>query len=308
MELATEHLERYRAIIPEWEAFLESLQHPLPTVLWTNTLRITPEELVAILREEGIAVTPLPWYPGAFRVQSEHPSPGTTWAYFAGLFHIQEEVSLLPPYLLQPQPNERILDLCAAPGNKTAQIAVMMENTGTVVANDHNRHRVGAIRAVVDRLGLINVSILVSDGTSFSPRNGTFDRVLVDVPCSCEGTSRKTPTVLAQCSLHFSERLAKRQLLLLKRAVEVCRPGGIIAYSTCTYAPEENEMVVDQVLQLFPEQLEILPITIPNFTFSPGLTAWQGHELNRNLRHTLRVYPHQNDTGGFYVALLRKRQ
>jgi len=106
----------------------------------------------------------------------------------------------------------------------------------------------------------------------------------------------------------FSERLARRQLLLLKRAVEVCRPGGIIAYSTCTYAPEENEMVVDQILQLFPEQLEILPVTISNFTFSPGLTTWQGYQLHPHLRHTMRIYPHQNDTGGFYVALLRKRQ
>ncbi len=308
MEIATTALDRYRAIIPEWDLFLERLAHPLPTVLWTNTLRITPSHLAQLLRAEGIELKPLPWYPPAFRVLQAPTAIGNTWEYYAGLFHIQEEVSLLPVALLNPQPGERILDLCAAPGNKTAQMAVAMHNEGTVVANDHNRHRIGAIRAVVDRLGLINVSILVSDGTSFSPRNGNFDKVLVDVPCSCEGTSRKSPGVLAQCSVAFSERLAKRQRLLLKRAVELCRPGGLIAYSTCTYAPEENEMVVDSILQLFGAQLEVVPITIDRFTFSPGLTQWQGQSFSETLRYTMRVYPHQNDTGGFYVALLRKTQ
>lgn len=302
------HFERYRDIIQSWEQFIEYSLKPLPTVIWTNTLRITTQRLQELLQQDGVILRTVSWVDTAFRVESSPVSLGTLWEYWAGLYHIQEEVSLLPPYILKPQPGERILDMCAAPGNKTAQMAVLMENTGTIVANDNNRKRIGAIRALADRMGLINISVIVSDGTSFSFKNGQFDRILVDVPCSCEGNSRKTPSVLEECSLQFSLRLAKRQTLLLKRAVELCKPGGIIIYSTCTYAPEENEGVVNAVLNLFPDKLEMLPITIPAFQTAPGLTSWQGQQYSQELQYSIRVYPHLNDTGGFYVALLRKKQ
>ncbi len=121
-----ESFERYRPIIDDWQAFRLALQRPLPAAIWTNTLKAGPERVAGILRADGIPSEPLSWRPGAFKLLAQDGKPGNHWGFLGGLYHVQEEVSLLPVLLLDPQPGERILDLCAAPGNKTAQIAVAM--------------------------------------------------------------------------------------------------------------------------------------------------------------------------------------
>jgi hypothetical protein len=144
------------------------------------------------------------------------------------------------------------------------------------------------------------------DGTAYPRAAGEFDCVLVDVPCSCEGTSRRFPGVLkrAPCQ-HIPKRFHKQQLLL-ESAVRRCRVGGRILYSTCTYAPEENEAVVDAVLRKMPGVVRILPISLTGLKTSPGLTRWAGETFQDDLKHTIRIWPHLNDTGGFYIALLKK--
>ena len=297
---------RYRSIVDDWHAFLETLARPLPTVIWANTLRILPEALASLLAEEGIDVTPLSWYPGAFRV-APGARPGRTWAYKVGLFHIQEEVSLLPVVLLDPHPNERILDLCAAPGSKTAQMAVRLGNQGTIIANDIGFDRMRALRHVLERLGVVNVSTLVRDGANLPRAVGMFDRILVDAPCSCEGTSRKNPEVLGTCGLGFSLQHQGVQKALLRKAVQLCRPGGRIVYATCTYAPEENEAVVDAILTEFgDERVRMLPAQVPGFRTAPALTEWNGQRFHPSLERAIRVWPHHNDTGGFFIAVLEK--
>jgi NOL1/NOP2/sun family putative RNA methylase len=297
---------RYRPIIDNWMAFQEALLRPLPTCIWANTLRVKPERLAKLLANDGISLRPLRWHPTAFRL-SDDISPGRRWEYLAGLFHVQEEVSMLPVVLLDPQPGERILDLCAAPGNKTAQCAVAMANSGTILANDRAFRRLRAARNAIERLGLANVSTLVYDGTSLPSSVGRFDRVLVDVPCSAEGTSRKRPQILNQTSLDHSLRWQGIQLALLRRAVQLCRPGGRIIYATCTYAPEENEAVVDQVLrELGPDILRVTPASIPGLECSPGLTHWKDQQFDPSLHMAKRIWPHQNDSGGFFVVVLQK--
>ena len=301
---------RYQDIIDDWDAFLDALRRPLPSVLWTNTLRADAQELERWMDRLGLARQPLGWCPGAWRARDlDEAALGATFPYMVGLCHLQEEVSLLPSYLLDPQPHERILDTCAAPGGKTAHIAVQMGLHGTVVANDKSFGRLRALRAIVDRLGLIQVTMTSWDATSLPREMGRFDRVLADVPCSCEGTSRKNGAVVDQGIVRDFEPLAKVQRAILRRALQLVRPGGRVVYSTCSYAPEENELVVHEVLtQLGQGGARIIPAprALPGLRHQPGLTWWAGRALLPELRHALRVYPHHQDSGGFFVAVLER--
>lgn len=299
--------DRYRPIVDEWDAFAAALHEPLPTCIWTNTLRTTSDALYTRLIAEGLHPERLAWYNDAFRLASSD-RPGSTFAYTQGLFHIQEEVALLPPLILAPPPDAYGLDLCAAPGNKTAQLAVLMGNTGRLIANDRSAHRLRVLATTIRRLGLTNTVGVSCDATAYPTAEPYFDFVMADVPCSCEGTSRKHPSVIADASPEQSHRLARTQVAVLERAVQVCKPGGRIVYATCTYAPEENEGVVHTVLQrMSTAVLRIVPWEMPEFVTASGLTSWNETTFHDDLRHTRRIWPHHNDTGGFYIALLEKR-
>lgn len=295
-------MERYRDLVDDWSAFIDSLQRPLPTCLWTNTLRCTARSLQEILREEGLQPDPLSWNPATFRIQP-CDRLGTRWWYMAGLCHSQEEVSLLPVELLDCQPGQRVLDLCAAPGGKTARMALALNNRGTIVANDPQPGRMNMLRSNLKRLGILNVTTVLRDGGSFPRRAGGFDRILVDAPCSCEGTVRKHPgTVLGE-----PRRPVRQQEAFLATAARLCRPGGRIVYSTCTFAPEENEAVVHAILQRSEgKDLRVVRPVLPDFKFSPGVTEWEGVQFHPSLADTFRVWPHHNDSGGFFVAVLEK--
>ncbi|MCC5811543.1 MAG: RsmB/NOP family class I SAM-dependent RNA methyltransferase [Ectothiorhodospiraceae bacterium] len=303
--LAERVCERYREVVDDWPALVETLLRPLPVTLWANPLRLSRERLVELLARSGIHARPLEWSESALELDPG-ARPGLHWGFFAGLFQVQEAVSMLPVQLLDPQPGERVLDLCAAPGNKTAQIAVAMRNTGTVVANDLNRGRVPAIRQTVKRLGLMNVAVTVKDGQGLTARAGLFDRVLVDAPCTCEGTFRKVrvPQVVTD---RFRESTTRTQRRLLERAVALVRPGGRVVYSTCTFSPEENEAVVDAVIGASGGTMRLLPASIPGFPTGQGLTSWQGRRFDPQLSLAMRIWPHHANTGGFFVAVLEKR-
>ena len=299
------YFERYKDFIDDWDGFLAAVKRPLPTTIWANPLKIPPDRLQTLLAEGGVNLQPISWYPGAFRLP-EGMMPGLRWEYVAGLYQVQEEVALLPALLLNPQPGERVLDMCAAPGNKTAQIGVMMQNRGTLIANDRSSGRMRAARDVLNRVGLVNVATMTHDGGNLPGDMGLFDKIMVDVPCTCEGTCRKDPGVLSRLSVGASKKMARTQLALLRKAVQLCRPGGRIVYATCTFAPEENELVVDAILREAGDALRLLRSNIPGLVTLPGLTEWQGKTLHPELRHASRIWPHQNDTGGFFVALLEK--
>lgn len=302
----TDAFARYRPIIDDWQAFCDAVARPLPTCVWTNTLRTTPERLAEWMRAGGYSPEPVSWYPGAFKLAHDI-SPGNRLEYVAGLYHVQEEVSLVPPVLLDAKCDERVLDLCAAPGNKTVQLAVAMQNRGSLVANDRNVFRLRALRRAIDRLGVANVSMTAYDGANFPRESGQFDKVLVDAPCSCEGTSRKKPEVVHTASIDYFNHLEGPQLALLRQAVRRCRVGGLIVYSTCTYAPEENELIVNDLLEeCGANALRLLPARIDGLSCSPGITCWDGRQLSEDLSRTMRLWPHQNDTGGFFVAVLEK--
>jgi len=296
-----EAFTRYRGIVDDWGAFQAAIRRPLPRTIWTNTQRLTPAQLRSLLR---VPMEPLPWWPSAFRVPDTFTA-GHHWAYLAGLFNIQEEVSMLPPRALDLQPGERILDLCAAPGNKTAQLGVGLGPEGTVIANDRSIKRMRAASHAFERLGLLNVATTTLDAIRFPRPQRLFDKVLADVPCSAEGTCRKSSR-RREVRAEESEKLSRTQIAILRRAVALCRVGGRIVYSTCTFAPEENECVVDTVLRESGGALRLRSAHPQGFHASTGLVRWRGREFDPSLRQALRVWPHQRDTGGFFVAVLER--
>jgi len=300
---------RYRPIVDNWDAFEEVLLLPLPLTFYTNTQRVSPNALLSILAEEGIQAEALSWNDQAFKLVAGK-TLGASWSFLAGLYHIQEEVSMLPVTLLDPRVGERILDLCAAPGSKTIQILLAMKNEGTVVANDRNLGRLRVVNRNLNRLGLISSAVTACDGTNYPKAAGSFDRILVDAPCSAQGISRKIPRAMKHWSdIGNSMKLGRIQKALLRKAFQLCEPGGRIVYSTCTYAPEENESVVNAILEeLGPRGLELIPARISGFHCAEGLTEWQGQHFSSELRQTMRVWPHLNDSGGFLSRISKSRK
>ncbi len=296
--------QRYQEICPDWPAFVESLERPLPTTLWVNTRAIPSAALFDLMQWPLEKITALTWRPDAFRIPEEW-KPGKQPEYLAGFYHLQEEVSMIPPLLLDPQPGERVLDLCAAPGNKTMQIALAMQNQGTVVGHDWNFNRLRILRSHSQRLGFSIISTSLGNGAHFKGADGFFDRVLVDVPCSCEGTVRKNPRIMYHQQEPGTLLYNGLQLAILQKAVNACRPGGRIVYSTCTFRPEENEVVIDLILKANPN-LRVKPVTIPGLEYSQGLTQFENQTFDPSVAGAIRIWPHQNDSGGFFICVLEK--
>ncbi len=299
------NLDRYRDLVDDFAAFAAASVAPLPRVAWANPYRITPAGLAARLAAAGADPVPIPWVDGVFRVNAG-ARVGLSFEFKTGLCHVQEEVSLVPPVLLAARPGDRVLDTCAAPGGKAARIALAVGPTGTVVANDRSARRLAAVKSLVERIGLTNVVATLGNAAGLPRRFGAFDRVLADVPCSAEGTSRKSPGVLTRFPIEDRDRLTSLQTDILHRAFRVCRPGGRIVYSTCTYAPEENEAVVDAVLARAEGCLAMIDASVPGLDASPGVTEWAGRRFDPSLRRASRFWPHANDTGGFFVAVMEK--
>jgi len=299
-------LERYESLVDDPDAFRAACDRPLPSVVRVNTIKATAERVRAALDAEGVAHEPTDWHPGVLRLTDD--SPGHNWPHAHGWIHGQEEVSNLPALVLDPQPGDRVWDACAAPGSKTTQLAALMEDSGLLVGNDNNLGRLSALRHNAERLGVTNLVVTNQDARNFSLKPlgegqdagiDAFDRVLVDAPCSCEGTIRKNPDAFDTWSLDHVHSVAGVQKGILRRAVQATRPGGTVVYSTCTFAPEENEAVLDHVLDA--EDCRLVDFEAP-LDGVPGVTEWAGDEYDPSVAKALRIYPHHNDTGGFFCA------
>lgn len=294
--------ERYRPVIPDFPAFLTTLQMPQPTHLRINPFRVKREEFQQAMAEQGYRLTPVTQIPDVFRWESAS-GPGSTLEYFRGWYQVQGLTSMLPPLVLDPQPGERLLDMCAAPGGKTTYLAQLTRNRALIVANDVSHHRIGILRSHSDRLGITSMVVTRYQGQSF-PMRMLFDRILLDPPCSAEGTYRTGRRPPLTTNLQVSYRLQRLQQMLLRRALELLRPGGTLVYSTCTYAPEENEAVLQPAIEA--GQAELIPIDIP-FPRAPGLEVWNGQRFHPSLKQAARFYPHLIDSWGFFIARLRKQ-
>lgn len=254
------------------------------------------------LEELGFELSPVPGLPDFFRVERGPYSPSKTLEHWLGWFYIQESVMGLPPLALDPKPGERVLDLCAAPGGKTSHLADLMCGGGTVVAVEPSRDRLKKLVGNLYRLGLAEVLVVAADGRTF-PRGATFDRVMVDVPCSAQGTLRRKGGKLPTRPPEFAAYITRVQEALLRRAAELVRPGGTIVYATCTFDPEENEAVVSRVLQDLPLEVESIDLPLPH---EPGVTEFGNQKFDPRLRRAWRVYPHHLDSGGLFMVRLKR--
>ena len=295
-------LERYRAIIPDWEGFRETILRRDPPTIRVRTGRISVAVLRDRLQAQGFVLSEVEGLPEFLRVIGGPHSVADTLENWLGLFYIQQASTGVAAPLLAPRPGERVLDLCAAPGGKTTHIADLMQDRGCIVAVDRNENRIRALLGNMYRTVHPNVLVVAGDGRSL-PDGALFDRVLVDAPCSAEGTLRRKGGKPRGQTAKFRRQVPLRQEALLRRAIALTRPGGTILYSTCTFAPEENEAVVDRVLRDAPVTLEPITIEAPH---APGLTSFEDQRFDRSLAGACRIYPHHFDSGGLFLARLRR--
>ncbi|TKR28237.1 RsmB/NOP family class I SAM-dependent RNA methyltransferase [Natronomonas salsuginis] len=298
-----EPLSRYDPIVGDPSAFHSACERPLPSVVRVNEIKATPDRVRRAFDEADVEYAPVDWHDGLFRL-GDGESPGNSWPFVHGWVYGQEEVSAVPAIALDPSPGERVLDCCAAPGSKTTQLAARMDDRGTLVGNDNNLGRLSALRSNAERCGVTNLVVTRQDARNFSLKPfgaEPFDRTLVDVPCSCEGTIRKNPDAVDSWSMDHVEGIAGVQKGILERSIEITRPGGTVVYSTCTFAPEENEAVLQYALDRTGCRLVEYDLPLEHVS---GLVEWDDETFDESMRKAKRIYPHHNDTGGFFCAKL----
>ena len=295
-------LTRYRDVIPGWESFLTAAVEPEPTVFRVRVGRISEAALCERLERQGFRVRPVEGLPTFFQVE-DGPFPVTlSFEHWHGLIYVQQASTGAAAPALGAKPGERVLDLCSAPGGKTTHIAEMMEDRGCLVASEIDERRIRGLLGNVYRLGHPNILVVAGDGRNF-PEGALFDRVLVDAPCSGEGTLRRRAGKPPNQSKSFLGYVTTTQRALLEKAIQLTRPGGTILYVTCTFAPEENEAVVSAVLGDGAVEIEPLDLPIPH---APGLTAFGEQRFDPRMVAAARIYPHHLDSGGLFMAKLKR--
>lgn len=298
-------LKRYRGIVDDWEGLIQSVNEPLPTSIWVNPFRSTRSNLVNWLQSLHVKCEIQKWNDIGILISGGF-NPGLGLPFLLGHYHIQEEVSMLPVYLSEVWNHSRLLDLCAAPGNKTVLASVLMQENGDIVGNDRSSARLQILKRAMARLGLGNISICAQNAGRFQYGEDPFDLIFADVPCSCEGTLRKNKNLFYELT-PYSASLISTQRFILGRAMDLCPKNGQIVYSTCTFAPEENESNLNWALQRGRGKFRIKPVTVPeNFQYSKGIRFWEGVEFSLELENCIRVWPHENNTGGFFVGVLER--
>ena len=269
----------------EYPAFLESLERPRAVALRFNPLKGEKPEL-------PFAGDPVPWEPMGY-YYDPGARPGLHPYHEAGVYYLQEASAMAPVTLLDPQPGECICDLCAAPGGKTTQIAGRMASRGFLLCNEINPKRARILSRNIERMGVANALVTNEHPQNLAQRYPEmFDRVLIDAPCSGEGMFRKEEAAVTDWSPETVQMCADRQAEILHTGAALVRPGGRLVYSTCTFAPEENEQAVEKFLQTHPE------FTAENVE-APWFTA--------GVQGTYRMWPHKLLGEGHFAAVLRKR-
>jgi len=302
-------LERLQRILTPEDAAstLLSFQQPRVITLRINRLKTTARQLLQELMDHHFEVKPVTWYTDAFIL-----TKGTlrelqlTPAYRDGHLYIQELSSMVPVLMLAPRPDEKVLDLTAAPGSKTGQIAGLMENTGKILANDVSRTRFFKMKANLETLGVRNVEYSVAKGENVGRRlAGQFDRVLLDAPCSGEGRFHIADTAsFSEWKVSKMKGLVPRQKMLFYSAWQALKPGGTLVYSTCTYAPEENEGILDWAIEKF-QDLELLPVELDIPNRREGISQWSKRPFADAVKKALRIIP-DGSMEGFFVAKMKK--
>lgn len=288
--------------------FFEANEIARPITIRTNTLKTRRRDLAQALVNRGVNLQPIgSWTKVGLQIFDSQVPIGATPEYLAGNYILQAASSFLPVIALDPQENERILDMAAAPGGKTTYISALMKNTGCVFANDANKARTKSLIANIHRLGCTNTIVCNYDAREFPKVIGGFDRILLDAPCSGTGVIGKDQSVKVSRTEKDFMQIPHLQKQLLLSAIDSVdsnsKTGGVIVYSTCSVAVEEDEMVVDYALRKRPNvKLVDAGLAIGK----EGFTSFRGKKFHPSLKLTRRYYPHTYNVDGFFVAKFQK--
>lgn len=300
--------ERMKKLIPnekDFETFEEIVHLPPRNFIRCNRIKITPEELIKRLEKKWKVSQPFKDNPEIMVVESDllPGELGNSVEHLAGYYYIQEISSMLSAIALNPQEGEFVLDMCASPGSKTTQMAAMMKNKGTIIANDLKIDRIMILSSNLEKCGISNTITTKNDGialcSKLSKTQFRFDKILLDAPCSGEGTLRSSPKTFLMWNPNMIKKFSNQQKKLLAFALKCLKVNGTLVYSTCTHAPEENEEIIDFALKNFPVGIETIKLPL---RYRPGIKEWNKEHFSKEAEKSCRIYPQDNDSEGFFIA------
>lgn len=302
MNLPDSYVKRMRELLgeEEFQTYLDSFEKKNVRGLRVNTLKISPEEFERI---SPFPLKKIPWTDNGYYYEDCY-QPAKHPYYYAGLYYIQEPSAMTPAQLLPIEPGDRVLDVCAAPGGKSTELAAKLNGTGMLFSNDISNSRAKALLKNIELMGIKNAYVVSEAPENLLPRfEGYFDKILMDAPCSGEGMFRKEPSMVKSWEEHGVEFFSKLQKNIIDSVVKLLKPGGTLLYSTCTFSPEEDEGSIQYLLDHYPE-FKVEKISPIWHEFAKGHPEWvDGAE---ELEDCIRLWPHKLNGEGHFIALLKK--
>lgn len=310
LEFKKEFIDKYSKLT-DFEEFKKYSLSFLIRCIRVNTLKIKVEELKKRLEAKGWVLEQVPWCKEGFWIDNpteNRRDVGNLIEHSLGYFYVQEAASMIPPLVLDPKPGELVLDVAAAPGSKTTQIAQYMNNKGILISNDVSSQRVASLGLNVQRCGATNVLINKMDGLHIRRvvSDNFFDKILLDAPCSGTGTIRKSLKTIISWNSNLCLRMASLQKKLIDDAFNMLKPGGTLVYSTCTLEPEEDEGIISWLLEKY-ENADLEEIRL-DLKKSKAILTDGKKEYDSRVKKTLRIWPQDNNTEGFFVAKIIKKK
>lgn len=287
----------------EYSAFLKSYDNSPLQGLRLNRTKVSP---IAWERLSAVKMEPIPWIDNGYYFDGNQFAATRHPYYYAGLYYIQEPSAQTPANILQVEPGDRVLDLCAAPGGKSTELAAKLNGKGVIVSNDISATRAKALLKNLGVFGIKNALITSETPNNLSQVfNGYFNKILVDAPCSGEGMFRKEPAIIKNWEQYGTGYYNDLQKEILPNAVNMLADNGYLLYSTCTFSPDENEGTIDYILTMYPE-LEVIPINGRYEGFDSGHPEWIGSE-KKEIKGAVRIWPHRMEGEGHFLCLLHKK-
>lgn len=297
----------------EYQKFEDCILSPQRKSFRINSQRTDNPDLIAKqIEEKGITISKIPWCENAYFTEYNKESRsdlGNLYEHFTGKIYVQEATSMTPAELLEiPETIDnkfKVLDMCSSPGSKTTQIADLMKGNGILIANELDFKRLGPLKINLERAGYTNIVITNQDAGRITGEN-IYDRICCDAPCSGSGVIRKSPKTIRTYNPRKLHIIQQIQLKILQRGFELLKPNGIITYSTCSIDPEENELCLEKFLELNPTA-KLEKAELPGLILNNPLKEFNGHKIPEEItNNTIRIWPQDNDTNGFYAAKIRK--
>eukprot|EP01059_Diplonema_ambulator_P008123 TRINITY_DN1764_c0_g2_i2.p1 TRINITY_DN1764_c0_g2~~TRINITY_DN1764_c0_g2_i2.p1 ORF type:complete len:645 (+),score=242.78 TRINITY_DN1764_c0_g2_i2:299-2233(+) len=283
--------------------FLETNEKQRPLTIRVNTLKQSRRDLAQALTRKGMQVEPTgPWCKIGLQIFESDVAVGSTAEYLAGHYLVQSASSFLPVISLDVHENMKVLDMAAAPGGKTTHIAQLMKNTGTLLANDVSSERLIALRSNVLRMGITNCIVTNYNGVGYERLMKNFDRVLLDAPCTGLGVISRDPRIKLSKTEKDVTMCATLQRKLILSAIDSCKVGGIVVYSTCSILVEENEAIIDYALSM--RNIRVVDSGLP--FGRPGMVKYRESRFHASVAKSRRYYPHAFNMDGFFVCKIEK--